>query len=107
MIIAESGANPKAIGAKGEVGCLQIRQGVLDDVNRFQDKIHFTREDCFDRSRSIAICRAYLAHYCTRESIGHEPTLENMAQVWNGGPSGWKKPETLAFWEKVERELSP
>ena len=105
LIVVESAGNPKAVGARGEAGCLQITQGCIEDVNRINGHVIFSREDCFLRSRSIAICQLYINHYATRERLGHEPTDEDRARIWNGGPNGWKSPATLPYWRKVEREL--
>jgi hypothetical protein len=32
-------------------------------------------------------------------------TDEHRARVWNGGPKGMKKAATVAYWNKVRREL--
>ncbi|MDP6249404.1 MAG: hypothetical protein QGH26_01040 [Candidatus Pacebacteria bacterium] len=55
--------------------------------------------------RSIAICREYIDYYAIERRIGREPTLQDMARIWNGGPNGYKKPSTKKYWEKVKEVL--
>ncbi len=92
-------------GPRGEVGCLQIRPVVIRDLNRIAGRQRFTMADRLDRSRSVEIFNAYVYHYATAERIGREPTLEDMARIWNGGPRGYRKPETAAYWQKVRAEM--
>jgi hypothetical protein len=105
----ESGGGNGWIGDKNlaqhAYGCLQIRQPVVDDYNRWC-KTSYKAEDCLNnRELSIKICLAYLDHYATRSRIGREPTDEDRARIWNGGPSGWKRPSTEAYWRKVSKAL--
>lgn len=85
-------------------GCLQISQKVIDDVNRISGQA-FSVADAFDRPTAVKICLGYLAHYCTPERLGHSPTTQDFARVWNGGPQGWRKAETRAYWRKVRDQL--
>jgi hypothetical protein len=87
-------------------GCLQISRCVLADVRRITGE-RFTPSQCFDRFTSLSVCTSYLRHYCTKERLGHEPTVEDMARVWVGGPDGWKKESTLPYWAKVQEHLYP
>lgn len=106
LIAVESGGNDHAVGDHGTAyGCLQITQPVLRDYQRITGE-HITLEQCFDRLTSVSVCITYLKHYCTQERLGHEPTLADAARIWNGGPRGWCKPETQAYWAKVQKELS-
>ncbi len=95
LIAIESGGNDRAYNkAEDAVGCLQIRQGVVTDVNRILNRqsTAFRLKDCYDRGTAILICRTYLDHYVTSERLGREPTLEDYARCWNEGPSWFKKP---------------
>jgi hypothetical protein len=105
LIAVESHGDDSAQGGRGEVGCLQISQPVLDDVNRIQGAIHFTKWDCQDRARSVVICETYLNHYATAARIGREVTDCDRARIWNAGPHGWRKTCSLAYWRKVKRAL--
>ena len=85
-------------------GCLQISQKVIDDVNRFTHH-NFTRQDAFDRATAVKICLAYLAHYGTAEWLNREPTTEDLARIWNGGPNGPWKVSTNDYWALVKAQL--
>ena len=43
--------------------------------------------------------------YATVERLGREPTLEDIARIHNGGPNGFKKSSTDAYWAKVKKQL--
>lgn len=34
------------------------------------------------------------------------PTVEVYARIWNGGPEGWRKSSTLAYWRRVRNALA-
>lgn len=106
LITVESGGNDAAIGDNGQaVGCLQIHNEVVEDVNRFSshDKYLYSSRLC--RKHSIAMLRLYLAHYATPERLGREPSLEDLARIWNGGPNGHTKPATKPYWIKVRTAM--
>lgn len=84
----ESGGNPAAVGRNGELGILQISQGVVDDCNRIQSTIKFTHADALRPECAEAMFRIYVGHYATAKRIGREPSLADMARLWNAGPNG-------------------
>lgn len=117
IIEVESGGNDNAHGdthlKDNAYGCLQIRQGVCDDVNRkFGTK--FKSQDCLgNRSVSLDIWDKYWKVYPLIT------TNEDRSRTWNGGP-GWKKiyfkanknPDEIKYcsnidmyWEKVKKLL--
>lgn len=103
----ESNNNPDAIGDHGKaVGVLQIHPVCVEDVNRITGK-HYTLEDRRDRSKSVEMCSAYLMHYGTAYELrtGQKATPEVLARIWNGGPRGYSKASTLAYWVKVRRAM--
>jgi len=101
LIFVESGGNNKAIGDEGwSIGCLQITEICVRDVNRIYGTHYRWPHDCFDRKSSIEICVAYLAHYG-----GKSKSLEKAARQWNGGPKGHRSPETISYWRKVKQQL--
>ena len=104
LIAIESGGNNQAIGDHQlAVGCLQIRREVIEDVNRIYST-RYSRFDCFDRLASINICRLYLYHYGSK--LPAPASVEDLARIWNGGPTGWKKPSTKPYWAKVQQILT-
>lgn len=105
LISVESGGNDWVPGDKGKaVGALQIHRGVVEDVNRFAGT-RFTHRDMHRRDVAIYCATVYLTHYCTKERLGHVPTAEDFARVWNGGPDGWKEPATIRYWKRVQPKL--
>jgi hypothetical protein len=106
IIRVESHGNSAAVGTHGELGPLQIRPAVVEDVNLFKPGAHFTLDDRAHLDRAIAIFRAYIDHYADAKRLGHEATLEDIARIWNGGPNGWCRACTLPYWAKVRNALT-
>lgn len=105
IIRVESNGDTNAVGDSGRsVGCMQISKAVVDDVNRFSSKT-YTYNDRYNRAKSIEIFKIYINHYATTKRLGHTPTLEDIARIWNGGPNGFKKTATKSYWIKVKNEL--
>ena len=115
MIWVESGGDPNAVGKKGEIGVFQISKIYVDDVNmlnqfrnpRYKYFAPPVWEYCHrkDPILSWEIVTDYMACYATKERLGREPTLEDMARIHNGGPTGWKKECTKVYWEKVKARM--
>ncbi len=104
LIAVESGGDDFALGDETRaVGCLQIRREVLEDVNRIYGT-NYSRFDCLDRLKSVNICQMYLRHYGAK--LPAPASVEDLARIWNGGPTGWKKGSTKPYWGKVQRALS-
>jgi len=110
LIQVESGGVPQ-IGDQHlknkAYGVLQVRQPCLDDVNEMHN-MSLTLEDCHG-SESISrwVCVNYLTrwgeHYS--KTTDKEPTMEVLARIWVGGPSGYRRQSTEKYWEKVKKEL--
>ena len=134
LIQVESGGDVNAIGDMGEaVGCLQIHEIMVDDVNRiakmngwtcYQDEYHydkFTLNNRLIKDKSIRMCKYYLEYYYPKyvewyykrsiEQRKHKTSPLNVyevcAQLWNGGYEGLKKnpKPTDKYWNKVLRLL--
>lgn len=103
VIQVESGNNDNAYH-KGEdaVGCLQIRQTMVNDVNRILARrdidLRYSYNDRWDRNKSIEMFNIYCDHYNLVES-------EEIARCWNGGPRGIYKEATIGYWNKVEKQI--
>ncbi len=109
LILVESGGNDRAIGDRHlkekAYGPLQIRQPVCDDYNRAHGTKYKAEVMLGNRPLSKKVCQWYLEHYTSVKVLGRKPTLENLARIWNGGPSGWKKRSTEKYWVKVNEYL--
>ena len=97
LIKTESNGNPLAIGRDGELGALQIRKILVDDVNRILQRPEFVYSDRYSVERSKQMARIYLGYYC------RNMTNEQMARCWNGGPEGYKKEYTEKYWRKIKK----
>jgi len=89
---------PPGDGGKA-LGVLQIRQEVIDDVNRIY-KTKYVHTDALNKTKAFEICKLYLKHWGARyrKETGLAPTDEVLARIWNGGPKGWKKTATVKYW---------
>ena len=110
LVRVESAGNIYAIGDRKlrhqAYGPLQIRQPVCDDLNRRYQTRYVARDCLGNLSLSKEICRRYLKMYASRESLRRLPTDRDYARIWNGGPKGAKNPQTLVYWDKVQKELA-
>ena len=107
LITVESSGNDSAVGDHGRaVGCLQIHVQVIEDVNRVY-KTKFTDKDRLDRAKSIEICSLYLCHWAEvmERNHGKGVSLQDLARIWNGGPKGYHKEATVAYWCRVEKMM--
>ena len=84
-----AGDNGKALG------CLQIHEEVVRDVNRIYGT-RYRHKDVLKPGIAKRICYLYLTHYA-----GVGATAEQCARIWNGGPRGHKKAATKKYWQKV------
>jgi hypothetical protein len=103
LMHVESNNNDSAYNSSEDaVGCLQIRQTMVDDVNRILKRnnknIRFTYSDRWCRHKSINMFQIYCKHYNLK-------TPEKIARCWNGGPRGMSKPLTATYWKKVQENL--
>ncbi len=105
----ESHGNEKAIGDNGTaIGCLQIHECVVDEVNARHHASYDWEAHCFRRGTARQIARLYLSYWggvYERRHPGRKATDQVLARIWNGGPSGWRRPSTRAYWAKVQKAL--
>lgn len=110
LIPVESNGNDNAIGdlhlSQKAYGPLQIREPVCIDVNRKYGTNYKATDMLGNRPLSIDVCKKYLGIYATEKAIGRPVTDQDRARIWNGGPTGWKRSTTLAYWKKVSARLA-
>lgn len=97
----ESGGNDFAIGditlTDKAYGCLQIRQGVVDQVNAKLGTSYLSKDCLGNRSLSFKIWNTYW-------TVFNRPTDEDKAKSWNGGPY-WKSKYGKKGYEKYTKNL--
>ena len=112
MTHVESRGNAKAYNPRdGAAGVIQIRSIAVKDLNRIARRrgleVRYTLADRYDSAKSREMWRLYLAYYGAyyAKRTGETPTDEVYARIWNGGPSGWAKNATRAYWDRVRAAL--
>ena len=108
----ESNNNPNKVGKLGELGILQIRECVIQDVNRIY-KTNYVLEDAKDDTKSREICKKYLQYWGEKyeRKTGLKADNKILSKIWNGGPNGPFKKTTYIiasldrYWEKVQQHL--
>ena len=104
LIAIESNGNDQARGRHGELGALQVRACVVKDVNRIAGT-HYRWAEMTNRSAAQVVLRIYVGHYCTEARLGRRVTDQDVARVWHGGPDGWRRRATLAYWKRVRARM--
>lgn len=102
VIMKESMGNDNAVGDKNlekkAYGSMQIRADVISDLNKYC-KGNYSRKDSNNRARSVEMFKKYTKYWMAYDD-------ESAARIWNGGPNGCNKPETLPYWEDVKKNMS-
>lgn len=97
----ESRGDPNAVGDGGRaIGAYQIHRDYWSDGTRFLG-VTWPYSDARDPVKALAVVRAYTEHYV--RAAGIEWTAQNIARIHNGGPQGYRKAATRAYWRKIER----
>ena len=106
LSFVESSDRDDVIGDNGRAyGRYQIRQQYLDDANSFAGT-SYTLADMLDPEKAKAVVIAYMRRYATVRRLGHVPTDEDFARIHNGGLNGFKKSETIPYWNKINRAMN-
>ena len=92
---------PKGDGGNAR-GPLQIHYDCWLDGRQLESE---TYDACERLDYSLMIFRRYMERYATEKRLGRPVTHEDMARIWNGGPSGYKKQSTEAYWAKVQAAM--
>jgi len=105
--LVESGGqlHPPAGDNGRSVGPLQIQKCVVKDVNEALGHDAYTYEDRQDLVKSGEMFWVYSVRYATKRRLGHDPTMEDIARIWNGGPNGYKKPSTVKYWNRIQSRM--
>ena len=87
-------------------GPLQIGEAAWKDAMEFDDSIGGTYADVDGIDYSLRIFRAYKLRYATERRLGQKPTGQQIARMWNGGPTGHRKAATIGYWKKVRSHIN-
>ena len=103
VLVESSGLDNQYNKGSGATGPLQIKQILLDDVNRIYG-IRYTLEDCQSLWISIHIFHLIINHYATEKLLGHKPTMRDRAGIWRQGFAGYKRnpSESDYYWDKIK-----
>jgi len=112
LIQVESGGDKTVIGDQKlkhhAYGVCQIRAPYLEDVNRIAHT-RYTLGDIADSEilsrRAVLLYVGYYGALYTKQT-GKPLTMEVAARIHNGGPDGWKRSATDAYWRKFQRVLN-
>ena len=110
VIQVESRGNDLAYNEReNAVGCLQIRPIMVKEVNRVlknnKSNLTFTLNDRWDRQKSIDMFDIIADEIYCCVGLSQMEFFEIVARKWNGGPSGHKKTATIAYWNKIKKQL--
>lgn len=98
-LVETGGKRGPIIGDNGRaLGPLQIHRSYWQDA-----RVSGRYEDCADLSYSIKVASAYLRRYAPQAWAAGDTTT--LARIHNGGPSGHKKPQTIQYAAKVQRNI--
>ena len=119
IMIKESGGkvgNPGKEDAEGDlidgvphaIGPYQIWKRYYDDAVEKDPTLKangMKYENCKGRGSkeySKKVVQAYMNRYATEARLGRKVTSEDIARIHNGGPNGYDKKSTKAYWDAVE-----
>jgi len=110
LIQIESNGQNDAIGDNGRaVGCLQIHEIMVDEVNRIMQLKGITKlytyDDRYSMRESIQMAYIYMTYHVTKEKLGRRPVASDYALSWNQGSSWHKKKPNQRYLNKFNREL--
>ena len=93
IIYTESGGNPLTQGRYGDKGLMQITDTAIRDLGYNPEEVNL-----FDPETNIMFGTAYLARL---KYVYGLDTWEKVIRGYNGGPDGYKEPQTLSYYHRV------
>lgn len=85
----------------------QLKPIYVDDVRRITGQRISFEQAVGDPAVSRACIEAYWDYYGARyyRLTLRRANAEVLARIHNGGPDGWRRSSTLAYWQRVRAEL--
>lgn len=108
IILVESNGDSSAVGDKHmktpSIGLLQIREVMVDEINRILikrgEKLRYLYGDRWSATKSIEM------YYIWKDFHHEESNPEVIARNWNGGTYGYRNQSTIKYWAKVKTKLT-
>lgn len=102
--------NKKGDGGRS-IGAYQISAAYYKDAVKFNRSLEDDEKSYQDvagpgsSAYAEEVIKSYMGRYATEARLGHKPTAQDIARIHNGGPEGYRKDVTLAYWEKVKKHM--
>jgi len=93
LVRVESNGKANAVGDRGKaVGVLQIHDIMVQEANRLA-QTRYSHKDMFNPAAARDVAKIVLNHYSKtiQKTTGREATEQELAYIWNGGASSWKR----------------
>ena len=112
----ETGGCRDPLNAEGDngrsYGPYQIMEGYFSDAAGFNPSL-LSGGKTWENTRgpgslaySQMVMQSYSNRYCTAARLDRNPTFGDFARIHNGGPNGYRNPNTLGYLERVESNLN-
>lgn len=103
IAIVESNNNPNAVGDSGNaLGAYQIWNVYWQDAVEYDPSIGGS----YNQVKNPEYARKIIIAYWSRYGASVNYSLEGLARIHNGGPTGYRKESTVQYWEKVKEVLN-
>lgn len=103
--VESSGRTGRVIGDGGKAnGAFQIHREYFNDAAEFDKSLGSDYSKVNDVEFAKRVITAYLKRYVPKAVETNDYAV--LARVHNGGPKGYKNPNTLKYWEKVQKYLN-
>ncbi len=103
--VESSGRTGRIVGDSGRaLGPLQIHREYFKDAVEFDPSLGNNYNRVTDLAFAKKVVIAYLKRYAPKAVSTSD--YKTLARVHNGGPVGYKNPNTIGYWKKVERNLN-
>lgn len=118
LVRTESNGNAAAVGDNGKaIGILQIHETMVNDFNRITGK-NYKHIEMFDAQKAREVSNGVLNFYSKHieKTTGRQATDKELAFIWNGGASSWRRVKSPmtdtkqknleSYWVKVSKNLN-
>ena len=103
--VESSGRTGRIVGDHGKaLGPLQIHREYFNDAAEYDKSLGNDYSRVTDLAFAKKVVVAYLKRYAPKAVSTND--YKTLARVHNGGPAGYKNPNTVGYWKKVESNLN-